>query len=133
MGWTGAVSKLRKELVEVCAIAISQLKAKSTKLVKILMTTGNKISSFNIREKKSLVAGHELPPAIMSTPPTLRAIDMKCTYSGRGPDCKCYNSFSLIAADTRSKPHCPLHFCATDRGIYNLLADAADGQRNRSF
>ena len=75
-----------------------------------------------------MVAKHELPPAIMSTPPTIPAINMK-----RGPDCKCYNSFSLIAADTRSKLHCPLHFCATDRGIYDLLADAADGQRNRSF
>jgi hypothetical protein len=54
MGWTGAVSKLRKELVEVCAIAISQLNAKTAKLVKILMNTGDKISSFNIREKKQI-------------------------------------------------------------------------------
>jgi len=54
MGWTGAVSKLRKELVEVCAIAISQLNAKTTKLVKILMNTGHKISSFKIREKKQI-------------------------------------------------------------------------------
>ena len=55
MGWTGAVSKLMKEFVEVCANVVSQLHANTTKLAKILVNTGDKLRAFHIQEKNQIL------------------------------------------------------------------------------
>jgi hypothetical protein len=63
-------------------------------LGRVLCCLSDPDAGFATRSFTVIVRGTNLPQAIISTPPTIPAVNMNYTYSGRSHDCKGYNSFS---------------------------------------